>query len=318
MPKILIPDSFIAPVPSLPLDVVRFPARGPVTDGLDAEALVVWRTGNDVLHPLIAQMPRLRWIQTLAAGVDHVLSAPQLPKDFLLSNGSNLHSAPTAELGVTLLLSAVRQMHRWRDLQHEHTWDKAAYNKQMEGKALNTLEDSKVVILGMGTIGLEMAHRLKSFGAIVEGVAGSEGLREGFKTHAVKDLLKVAATADAIISVLPETPETRGILSRELIYSMQPHAWLVNIGRGSALDEAALLQALNENRIAGAALDVTQQEPLPNESPLWACKNLIISPHVAGGGQRFYAKAAKLLQQNAEAFVAGKPLANPIDPKKGY
>ncbi|MDX1923587.1 MAG: D-2-hydroxyacid dehydrogenase [Alphaproteobacteria bacterium] len=318
MPKILIPDSFIAPIPPLPFDVVRFQARGPVTDGLDAEALVVWRIGTTVLHPLIAQMPKLRWIQTMTAGVDTVLSAPHLPNDFLLSNGSNLHSTPTAELGVTLLLSAVRQLHRWRDLQHEHVWDKAAYNMQLEGKSLNTLEDSRVVILGMGTIGLEMAHRLKSFGAIVEGVASTAGVRDGFTTHAVTDLLKIVPTADAIISVLPETPETQGILSRELIYKMQPHAWLVNIGRGSALDEAALVLALNEKRIAGAALDVTMQEPLPKESPLWDCKNLIISPHIAGGGQRFYAKAAKLLQQNAEAFVAGKPLANPIDPKKGY
>lgn len=318
MPKILIPDSFTAPVPELPFEVVRFPAKGPVTEGLDADALVVWRMGNAVLHPLLSSMPNLKWIQTLAAGVDHVLGAPQLPKNFILSNGSNLHCVPTAELGVTLLLSAVRQMHRWRDLQHKGEWDRAAYNKQMEGKALNTLEDSKVLILGMGTIGLEMAHRLKSFGAIVEGVASQAGVREGFMTHAVKDLLEIVPTADAIISVLPETPETRGILSRELIYKMQPHAWLVNIGRGSALDEAALIEALNEKRIAGAALDVTAEEPLPKESPLWALDNLIISPHVAGGGQRFYAKAANLLQHNALAFVAGKPLANLIDPQKGY
>lgn len=318
MPKILIPDSFIAPLPDLPFEVVRFPAKGPVTHGLDADALVVWRLGNAVLHPLLASMPNLKWIQTLAAGVDHVLSAPQLPKDFILSNGSNLHCAPTAELGVTLLLSAVRQMHRWRDLQHQRTWDRAAYNIQMEGKALHTLEDSKVLILGMGTIGLEMAHRLKSFGAIVEGVAGSAGVRDGFLTHAVADLLDVVETADAIISVLPETPQTRGILSRELIARMQPHAWLVNIGRGSALDEAALIDALKNKRIAGAALDVVAEEPLPKESPLWELDNLIISPHVAGGGQRFYAKAATLLQENAQAFVAGKPLHNLIDAQKGY
>ncbi len=318
MPKILIPDSFTAPVPALPFEVARFPAKGPVTQGLDAEALVVWRIGNPVLHPLLSSMPNLKWIQTLAAGVDHVLGAPQLPNNFILSNGSNLHSAPTAELGVTLLLCAVRQMHRWRDMQHQATWDRGAYNKQMEGKALNTLEDSKVLILGMGTIGLEMAHRLKSFGAIVEGVASSAGVREGFITHAVKDLLNIVPTADAIISVLPETPETRGILSRELMGRMQSHAWLVNIGRGSALDETALIEALQKKNIAGAALDVTAEEPLPKESPLWALENLILSPHVAGGGQRFYTKATKLLQHNAQAFVAGQPLLNLIDPRKGY
>ncbi len=191
-------------------------------------------------------------------------------------------------------------------------------NRQLEGKALNTLEDSRVLILGMGTIGLEMAHRLKTFGAVVEGVAGRAGVREGFVTHAAKDLLKVVPKADAIISVFPETPETCGILSRELIYSMQLHAWLVNIGRGSALDEQALIDALQEKRIAGAALDVVAQEPLPKEPPLWGLENLILSPHVAGGGPRFYAKAARLLQHNAQAFVAGKLLLNVIDTQRGY
>jgi phosphoglycerate dehydrogenase-like enzyme len=318
MSKILIPDSFTAPLPPLSMQVVRFSSKGPVTDGLDAQALVVWRMGNPVLHSLLAAMPNLKYIQTLAAGVDHVLGAPHLPKDFILSNGSNLHSAPTAELGVTLLLSAVRQMHRWRDLQHQASWDRAAYNRQMEGKALHTLEDSKILILGFGTIGLEMARRLKSFGAIVEGVASSAGIREGFVTHATTDLLSVVPQADAIISVLPETPETRGILSKAFIHTMQPHAWLINIGRGSALDEDALVQALHQKRIAGAAIDVTAHEPLPPESPLWKCENLIITPHIAGGGQRFYAKAAKLLQHNVEAFMAGAPLLNAIDPKRGY
>lgn len=318
MPKILIPDSFTAPLLPMAMEVVRFPVRGPVNDGLDAQALVTWRLGNKVLYPLLECMPHLRWIQTLSTGVDHVLASPHLPKQLLLSNGSNLHAMPTAELGVTLLLSAVRNMHRWRDLQRQHVWDKEAYDLRMEPDVLNTLEDARILILGMGAIGLAMAHRIKMFGAIVEGVAGSAGVREGFVTHAASELLNRVPIADVIISVLPETPQTQGILSRKLIYTMKSQAWLINIGRGSALDEAALIDALTEKRIAGAALDVTQREPLPKESPLWDFENLILSPHVAGGGQCFYAKAAKLLQDNAAAFVAGKPLLNAVDIGKGY
>lgn len=320
MPKILITDALNCPLPPLPMGVVRFPARGPVTEGLDAEALVVWNTPKPALHQLIHAMPNLKWVQGVMAGVDHVISAP-LPPHVLLTNGKGLHDAPTAELAVTLLLNGVRRMHRWRDLQQQNTWDKTAYHLGLNfnnAAGLGTLEDARVLILGMGSIGTAIGRRLQAFGAKVEGIANQAGVREGFVTHAVSDMKALLPKADALISILPETEATRGIITYALLAQLPKHAWFVNAGRGSAVDEAGLIRALTEKRIAGAAVDVTATEPLPPESPLWNIENLIITPHVAGGGPRFYAKACALLQRNVERFVRGETLENVIDPARGY
>lgn len=318
MPRILITDSLRCPLPPLPFEVVRFPAKGPVTDGLDAQALVVWNSPRPLIHELIRSMPNLKWVQGVMAGVDHIISAP-LPEHVMLSNGRGLHDAPTAELAVTLLLSGVRRMHRWRDFQSKATWDRAAYHLQLGPEAgLGTLEGAKVFILGMGSIGLEIARRLTPFGAVVEGIATQAGTRGGYTTHATKDLLKILPQADALISILPETPETRGIIGCDVFNAMQPHAWFVNAGRGSSVDEAALLEALQNKKIDGAAVDVTSVEPLPPESPLWGLENLIITPHVAGGGPRFYEKACALLARNANNYIKGLSLENRIDPQRGY
>lgn len=317
--RILITDSLKCPLPPLPFDeVVRFPARGPVTDGFDAEALVVWNSPRPVLHSIIHSMPNVKWVQGVMAGVDHILSAP-LPSHVKLSNGRGLHDAPTAELAVTLLLSGVRRMHRWRDMQARAEWDRTAYHLQLGAEAgLGTLEGAKILVLGMGTIGLEIAKRLSAFGAMVEGVASTAGERGGYKTHATKDLFALLPRVDALIAILPETPETRGMINHDVFARMQPHAWFINAGRGSSVDEAALLEALQAKKIGGAAIDVAQTEPLPPESPLWKLENLIITPHVAGGGPRFYEKAMALLQRNCDNYMKGLPLENLIDPARGY
>jgi phosphoglycerate dehydrogenase-like enzyme len=319
MRKILITDALRRDLPVLPFDhIVRFPEKGPeITDGLDAEALVVWATPRPVLHALIGSMPNLKWVQAVMAGVDHILSAP-LPPEVLVTNGKGLHDAPTAELAVALLLSGVRGLHIWRDNQHKAHWDNKAYGGQLNTRSLGTLEGATVFILGMGSIGLEIARRLQPFGAQVEGIATTAGTRYGFVTHAMADMKKELARADALISILPETPVTRGLINADVFAAMKPTAWFVNAGRGSSVDEAALLAALQQKRIAGAAIDVASVEPLPPESPLWKQENLIISPHVAGGGPRFYDKAMGLLQRNAEAYIQGLPLENRIDPAKGY
>src|SRR6185369_6637860 len=131
-------------------------------------------------------------------------------------------------------------------------------------------------------------------------------------------VLNILGNYDAVISVLPETKETQGFINEVFLKKMAPQAWLVNVGRGTAVDEPALAKALQEKWIAGAALDVTAKEPLPPESPLWALENLIIAPHVAGGGPHFFQKAGKLIQDNAARFLANKPLLNVIDRQRGY
>ncbi|MBI3418793.1 MAG: phosphoglycerate dehydrogenase [Proteobacteria bacterium] len=320
MPLLYVADNINCQLPKLPLEVKRVPVNADIPVDPNAEGLVVRFIPSARLKYIASRLPNLRWVQLLTAGVDAAINA-DLPEKVVISKGVGIHEAPTAELAVTLLLSCVRRMHVWRDDQRKHQWNSKAYAFQIDNAApydRATLEGAKVLILGMGIIGQEIGKRLLPFGAIVEGVAQTAGMRDGFKVHANADMLKAVAQADAVIAVLPETPETRGILSRDLFNAMQKHAWLVSAGRGSALDEKALIEALKSSRIAGAAMDVAQQEPLPKDSPLWDVENLVITPHIGGGGPNFYKKACALIAENAQRFVKGEPLLHVIDRKRGY
>ncbi len=319
MPRIYIPDNFQAPVPPLPLEVKRFSLRADIDVDEQAEALALRLLPAERISYLASRMPNLRWLQLLVAGVDQALQA-NLPPQVIISNGRGIHDAPTAEMALALLLSAVRGMHRWRDDQKKHIWDSHAYSRHLfpDGPFLGTLEGARVLILGMGSIGLEIARRLVPFGAKIEGVAQSAGEREGFPVHATSHVLTILERFDAVIAVLPETRETHGFINEAFLKHMAKHAWFVNVGRGTAVNEPALIKALRENWIAGAALDVTAQEPLPPDSPLWDLPNLILAPHVGGGGPRFYEKAGKLIQENAKRYLAGEPLLNVIDRARGY
>ena len=314
--RILIPDTVQFPLPTLPLTVIRFDPRAALPSDLDAEALLVWGVPGRALEPLL-KLPSLRWVQTLTAGVDHVLNLQ--PRDqIMVANGKGLHDAPTAELAVALLLAAVRRLHVFRDSQNAAIWNKDAYQQALEGGFEMSLEGARVLIVGMGAIGVEIARRLQPFGSVIEGVAMSGGTRGGFKTHALSDLDALLPAFDAVILVLPNTPQTVGILSKERLALLKKKAWVVNVGRGNAIDEAALLEALETGTIGGAALDVTEREPLPSDSRLWHAPNCIITPHVAGGGPNWARKASALLQRNAEAFAAGRALENVVDAGKGY
>ncbi len=313
--QILIPDAVPMTLENFPLEVVRFDPKADLS-ALDAQGLVVWGLPKKVLEPLL-QMPRLKYIQTLTAGVDHVLNlSPR--EEILISNGKGLHDAPTAELAVSLLLAGVRRLHHFRDAQARISWDRGAYQHALAGQDFLTLESAKVLIVGFGSIGLAIAKRLTPFGCNVEGVARSGGLRDGYTVHAYEIIDTILPKFDAVILVLPDTPETHDFISSSRLAHFKKGAWLVNVGRGSAIIEPDLIAALESGQLGGAALDVTQTEPLPENSPLWKLENLILTPHIGGGGPNFYRKAENLLRRNAKNFVAGAPLENLIDRAKGY
>ncbi len=314
--RILIPNSIQFPLPDLPLEVIRFDLRAVPDSNLDAEALLIWGMPRTTLEPLLS-MSSLRWVQTLTAGVDHVLNLKPR-ENIAVANGKGLHDAPTAELAVALLLAAVRRLHLFRDSQNAAIWGKDAYQQALEGGNEMTLEGSRVLIVGMGAIGVEIARRLQPFGTIVEGVAMSAGTRGGFVTHALGDLDALLPVFDAVILVLPNTPQTVGLLSRQRLALLGKKAWIVNVGRGNAIDEQALCDALEARTIGGAALDVTEREPLPGDSRLWHAPNCIITPHIAGGGPNWAGKAAALLRRNATRFARGEPLENLVDRALGY
>ena len=318
MPTLLVPDTVQWPLPELPLEVRTFNPRESLDPMLlEAEALLVWGIPRALLKSLLETMPKLRWVQTLTAGIDHVLSS-SLPPEVQVCKGEGLHDAPTAELAVALLLGAARKLHQFRDRQKGASWDKSAYGQALEGKGFYSLEGARILIVGMGSIGLDIAHKLAAFGAKVQGVAQSAGTRQGFVTHAHTDLERLLPDVDALVLTLPNTPQTQGFLSRERIALLGPHAWVVNVGRGTALDQEALIKALERGKLEGVALDVFETEPLPADSPLWALENAIITPHVGGGGPRFYSKANALLLRNAQHFAADEALEFVVDREKGY
>lgn len=310
--KILLP-SIVAETPALPNDVelVRYRANRPIPEEhTDAEVFVDWGNGADMLADTARRMTRLRWLQTLSAGPDLVLRSG-FGDDVLITGGVGLHDRPVAEHALALILALVRELPQAAQAQRRHEWSRTLGGPRPlhpEGR-VTTLLDANVLIWGFGSIGTALAGHLAALGAQVRGVARSAGDRSGFPVVAEDGLDEALADTDVLVSVLPSTPETEGALSRGRLAKLPAHALVVNVGRGTTVDEDALVEALRAGRIAGAALDVTRIEPLPADSPLWDAPNLLITPHAAGG--RPVASAA-LIEDNLRRLLAGEELRNVV------
>jgi len=306
--KILIPDTVPldpAELRSDDLEPVRYRIAEPVPEAhVDAEALVIWSNGREQLADAARRMTRLRWIQDLAAGPGPVLQAG-FPDDVLLTSGRSLHDRTVAEHALALTLAAARHVHRAVRAQIGHRWASEIGGLQPHDNAqgFTTLRDATVVIWGFGSIGRTLAPLCTALGANVIGVARSP--RSEGSVTVVDDVDAVLPEADVLVMILPTTPSTDRALDARRLALLRPAAWLVNVGRGSTVDEDALADALHAGGLAGAALDVTQTEPLPVDSPLWDLPNVILTPHAAGGRPL---GAAALITANARALQRGEPL----------
>jgi phosphoglycerate dehydrogenase-like enzyme len=311
--KLLLPDSMPL-APELPAGVtaVTYPAAAPVPEEhRDAEAMVVWGSSVADLAAVAGRMPRLRWVQSLAAGPDAVLAAG-FPPDVVVTSGAGLHDATVTEHALALVLSLVRRLPAAARAQAEHRWARELGGLQPlhpEG-AVTTLLGARVLIWGFGAIGQTLAPVLRSLGASVRGVARSAGRRSGFEVVAEDGLDAELRRTDVLVMVLPSTPATRHALDADRLAALPAHAHVVNVGRGSTVDEAALVAALESGRLGGAALDVTGTEPLPADSALWDAPGLVLTPHAAGGRP---VGADELVAVNVTALLAGGPLRNVVD-----
>jgi phosphoglycerate dehydrogenase-like enzyme len=230
----------------------------------------------------------------------------------VLTSGVSLHTVPVTEHTLALLLAAARRLHELRDAQHASTWAGHLGGSQprFDRGAFRSLIGAHVVVWGFGHIGQHLAGLLMAMEARVTGVARSAGERAGVRVLTEAALPDLLPTADALVMILPSLPSTRGALGAERLALLPRHAWLVNVGRGDTVDEAALVEALRTGVIAGAALDVFATEPLPTDSPLWSLPNVLVSPHAAGGRPM---GAEGLLTENLEAWLAGRPLRNVVE-----
>lgn len=249
----------------------------------DAEAVVLWGQYPD-LRVFFADLPHLRWIQTLAAGPDRIL-ALDLPRDIVITNGEHFHDDTVAEHALALALANLRRIPDCLTAQAAHRWDTTLGGIQplRPTGRVTTLWESNVVVWGFGAIGQVAAQRFAALGAHVTGIAHSSGERAGFPVVAVDEADAALRAADVLVMVLPSHPDTHHALDARVLDLLPDHTQVVNVGRGSTVDEVALVEALREGRIGAAALDVTEVEPLPADSPLWDAPHLLITPHAAGG-----------------------------------
>jgi phosphoglycerate dehydrogenase-like enzyme len=246
----------------------------------------------------IPRLSGVQVIQTLTAGYDHLISL--LPGDVTLCNARGLHDASTAEHALGLILAAQRELPRWIRAQEQGRWEHA-HTRSLAG--------CRVLIVGYGSIGSALDARLRACEAETVRVARRSRLDE--QVHAVADLDGLLPTADIVVLLTPLTAETRGLLDARRLALLPNGALVVNVGRGQVLDTDAMVAEATSGRLR-AALDVTDPEPLPAGHPLWECPGVIITPHVAGGADAFYPRAADFVVRQVRTFAAGEPLRNVV------
>jgi phosphoglycerate dehydrogenase-like enzyme len=261
---------------------------------------------------------KLKWIHSTAAGVAQLMYPELRDSGIVVTNPSGIFSVPMAEHTTGLLLALARNFPdsvRQQDLAHwsqQELWDKPQHLIELNGQVL--------LIVGFGSIGREVAKRARAFDMRVWGVtrSGTGDLTHAEKILAAKDLHEALPDADFVLIAAPETAETRHLIGAPQIAQMKRGAKLINVGRGSLLDEAALIQALKSGALGGAALDVTRVEPLPVESPLWKTPNLMITPHTSGVSDRLWHRQTAILMDLLERWFDGRELFNLVDFARGY
>lgn len=311
--KILYPTNVVGrPQPPGGVTLADYDPRAPIPQrDHDAEVLVSWGSTHELMSSAAAQLTRLRWVQSLAAGPDVEVAAGFAP-DVVITSGRSLHNETVAEHALMLILAGLRGLRQLIPAQAEQRWRSELGGVRIEGAdgRVETLAGANVLIWGFGAIGQCLAPHLTALGASVTGAARSPGERAGYPVIADDDLADELGRTDVLVMILPHAPDTRAALNTAVLAHLPRRAWVVNVGRGSTVDEDALVEVLRTGRLAGAALDVFATEPLPPGSPLWEAPNLIITPHAAGGRPREH---AALVAENLAAFLEGRPLRNTVD-----
>ncbi len=265
-------------------------------DIADIDVLISF--GIELKDEFYRRAARLKWVQCLATGVDHVLRCPSLEPETLLTSGRGIHGVPMRETIVFLMMGAARDARRLAEAQKAHVWERR-YWSLFCGKT--------AVIVGVGVIGIATAKLLKAFEMKVVGVTRTLRAIEGFDEIVPTDKLRVAAArADYLINILPATNDNLLLFDGAVFAAMKPTAYYISAGRGQTVDEPALIEALRERRIAGAGLDVFQTEPLPADSPFWDLPNAFVLPHLGGYTSEYEDLIMPLIIENMRHFLAGR------------
>ena len=263
----------------------------------------------ELAEVLRARAPRLRWMQSRSAGLDRFIAAG-IPKGVVFSNAAGVNGSAVAEHAMTLLFTLQRGLIEMERDRLRRVWRAPEYRK-----SITAMEGSTVGVVGLGSIGREIAKRAKAFDMTVVGIVRRPDARYENVDRVVPigEMRAALPSLDSLILSLPLSRETRHLIGRAELAAMKPSAYLVNVSRGGVVDQKALTETLEARRIRGAGLDVTEPEPLNPDDPLWALDNVIISPHVAGTSEYSHKRFADLVATNLERLKRGEPLVNLID-----
>jgi len=280
--------------PELNVDLVDHHSKvGPHIAGADALITFAPMLSDRVLQ----SAERLKWVQALGTGVDNLIDRPCLRKDVIVTNIHGIHGPPVSEAAIASMLALARNLPRAIRSQDKRQWQR--FPAQL-------LHDKTVGILGIGAIAEALAPKCKIFGMRVVGVSSAPRPLAGFdRMHASEELAKVAGEFDFFVLLTPLTERTRNSIGAKVFAAMKPSSFLINLARGGVVDEAALVEALRERRIAGAALDVFTQEPLPAEHPFWGMDNVIITTHQGGFCDVYVDHAWPTIETNMRCFLNG-------------
>jgi phosphoglycerate dehydrogenase-like enzyme len=272
--------------------------------------------GFNLLPDQIKAARKLKWIHVTSAGVSQLMRPDVQAAGITITNARGIHATPMAEHTLGAMLALARKFQDTVHYQDAQNWAQEAIWQSRPSE----LSGATLLIVGFGAIGLEIARRARAFGMRVEGVTrsghGDTTLAE--KLYPASQLLQALPTADYIVLAAPDTPGTRNMIGARELSAMKRSAYLINIARGSLVDESALIDALKSGTIAGAALDVAEKEPLPPESPLWKLKNVFITPHTSAVSELLWPRQTELFLENLDRWFSGRDLKNIVDLSRGY
>jgi phosphoglycerate dehydrogenase-like enzyme len=274
-------------------------------------------TNPIVPDDIVERAPALKWLQLTSAGVDRLLDAPVVNSHVTVTTASGIHATPISEYVIGAMLAFAKGFPKAFRAQQQRAW---------QGYWPEELEDKTVGVLGVGAIGARVVKLAKALDMRVlalrrsaeRRMTGDEAGMDVDEMLPPSDLPYLLAESDYVVVALPLTADSRGLIGEEQLRGMKPNAVIVNIGRGAIIDEVALVRALKEGRIAGAALDVFTQEPLSPESELWGLENVIVTPHISGGTPRYMERAVGLFCENLRRYLADEGLRNVVDTARGY
>ena len=278
----------------------------------DAEALFFWQAQRAWIEDAFDQASTLRWIQSASDGVDGLLFPALVASEVAVTNARGVFDEPIAEWAIGAMCAFATGLHTTIvDQTRGAGWTDDRHRERLAGQHL--------VVVGPGPIGRATAARARALGLTVEAVGRSARDDDVFgRVHAGDRLHEALGRADHVLDALPLTEGTRNIFDAQAFAAMRPRARFYNVGRGGTVDESALIEALRGGGIAGAALDVYEEEPLPASSPLWAMPNVIVSPHICGDFDGWEEAVVAVFVDNLGRFVRGEALRNRVDLHAGF